>query len=314
MILRFLQCPRFAQVSSVTLLLAASVWAADSLSPREFKTPEEAAQALIDAAGSAGSAGVAAIFGSEGSEIVSSGDPVEDENDRQAFVDLAAQQLRIERIGDEQAIISLGANDWPFPIPLARRGDRWIFDVAQGREEILDRRIGRNELSVLRVMDAYLQAQAEYASEDRDGDQVAEYAQKLRSQPGKFDGLFWETTGSEPASPIGPLVADARAEGYRAGESGQTTPYHGYYYRILTRQGSAAPGGKYSYIINGNMIAGFGLLAFPADYGASGIMTFMVNQQGKVYQKDLGPKTEQVAGAITEYNPDSGWELVDRAD
>ncbi len=313
MFIRSLCSPRLMRVSTVLLMLAASA-AAEASSPRDFGTPEEAAKALVDAAGAADAAGLAALFGSDGSDIIDSGDPVDDANDRKAFVDLAAQRLEIERIGDGQAVISLGEKDWPFPIPLTRRGDRWVFDVVQGREEILDRRIGRNELHVLRVMDAYLQAQAEYASEDRDGDQVAEYARKLRSEPGKFDGLFWETAENEPASPIGPLVADARAEGYRAGNTGKPIPYHGYYYRILTRQGAAAPGGKYSYIINGNMLAGLGLLAFPAEYGASGVMTFIVNQQGKIYQRDLGAKTELIAGAITEYNPDSSWQRVDRSD
>lgn len=313
MIIRSLRSLRVVCVSAILLMLATPA-AAESSGPRDFSTPEEAAKDLVDAAGAADSSGLAALFGRDGSDIIDSGDPVEDANDRKAFVELAAQRLEIERIGDGQAVISMGANDWPFPIPLVRRGDRWGFDVAQGREEILDRRIGRNELSVLRVMDAYLQAQTEYASEDRDGDQVAEYAQKLRSEPGRFDGLFWETADNEPASPIGPLVADARAEGYRAEKTDKPIPYHGYYYRILTRQGSAAPGGKYAYVINGNMIAGFGVLAFPADHGSSGIMTFMVNQQGKIYQKDLGPNTEQIAGAITEYDPDSTWTLVDRVD
>jgi len=304
------QCLLRPLLAVSALILAASAWAAESLPPRGFSTPEEAAKVLVDAARVGDAAGLAAIFGSAGSDIVSSGDPVEDENDRKTFVDLAGGKLRIERVGEDQAVLFLGPDDWPFPIPLVRSSDTWGFDVEKGREELLDRRIGRNELNVLKVMEAYLQAQAEYASQDRDGDQVAEYAQKIRSEPGQFDGLFWETAVNEPASPLGPLVADARAEGYRAKNAEQPRPYHGYYYRILTRQGGQAPGGKYSYIINGNMIAGFALLAFPAEYGSSGIMSFIVNQQGNIYQKDLGSKTKQIAATLNEYNPDSSWTLV----
>lgn len=294
------------------VVFAVPVGAADLVPAQRFATPEEAAKVLVDAARAGDAAGLAAIFGAAGEDIASSGDPVADENDRKTFVDLAGQGTRIERVGEQQAIVHLGSNDWPFPVPLVHVGDAWVFDARKGREELLDRRIGRNELSVLKVMEAYLQAQAEYASLDRDGDQVAEYARKIRSEPGQFDGLFWETAENEPASPLGPLVAEARLDGYRRINAEQPIPYHGYYYRILTRQGPGAPGGKYSYIINGNMIAGFGMLAFPADYGSSGIMSFIVNQQGTIYQKDLGPKTDQIAGKINEYNPDSSWEPVDR--
>ncbi|MGH8508221.1 MAG: DUF2950 family protein, partial [Gammaproteobacteria bacterium] len=198
------------------------------------------------------------------------------------------------------------------PIPMVKSGNGWQFDVEQGREEVLNRRIGRNELSALGVLNGYVEAQFEYANADRNGDGVSEYAQKLRSEPDKFDGLFWDAAPGQPPSPLGPLVAEARAEGYRvSSRANGRSPYHGYYYRILTRQGSHAPGGKYDYVINGRMIAGFGMLAFPAEYGSSGVMTFIVNHQGKIYQKDLGPKTAQIVGALKEYDPDSSWELVE---
>jgi hypothetical protein len=217
--------------------------------------------------------------------------------------------MGVELIGEDKAIIHLGNTDWPFPIPIVKKGDNWLFDAEQGRQEILNRRIGRNELSAIGAIKGYVEAQFEYANADRDDDDVSEYAQKLRSEPGKFDGLFWEVEEGQPQSPLGPLIAQARAVGYKVKPwAEQPSPYHGYYYRILTRQGRNAPGGKYDYIINKNMIAGFGLVAFPAQYGSSGIMTFVVNHQGKIYQKDLGPKTGAIVEKINEYNPDSTWE------
>jgi hypothetical protein len=222
---------------------------------------------------------------------------------------LAQEKTRIETSGENKTILHVGNNDWPFPIPLVKTGEHWQFDAEQGRQEILNRRIGRNELSVVAAMRGYVEAQFEYANLDRDGDGVSEYAQKLHSEPGKFDGLFWEAGDGQPQSPLGPLFAKAKAEGYKAPEATEElAPFHGYYYRILKGQGAAAPGGKYDYIINGNMIAGLGLFAFPAQYGSSGIMTFVVNHQGKVYQKDLGPKTAEVAEKLDEYNPDSTWQ------
>lgn len=309
--LQLLSCLR-TLLLMIAFVLARPVFAEKAMGPRSFATPEEAAKALVDAARSADASSLRTLFGSTGSDIVDSGDSVQDTNDRQTFVELADQRLRIDRVGDGKAVLDLGDDAWPFPIPLVQRADGWVFDAQQGREEMLDRRIGRNELGVLRVMDAYLQAQAEYASADRDGDHVPEYAQKLRSEPGQRDGLFWEKEAEGTESPLGPLVADARAEGYRHGESSEPAPYHGYYFRILTGQGKQAPGGAHSYVINGNMIAGFGLLAFPAEYGSSGVMSFVLNQSGEIYQKDLGPNTSEIAGKITAYNPDVGWILVDR--
>ncbi len=285
---------------------------AKSAEAQSFPSPEDAAKALVEAAKSGDSHQIKAVFGSQGAELLSSGDEVEDKNNRSDFVILAQEKMAVEKIGEDRAIVHVGNKDWPFPIPLVKKDDHWQFDAEQGRQEILNRRIGRNELSTLGVIRGYLEAQFDYANADRDGDSVSEYAQKLQSEPGKFDGLFWETEEGQPQSPLGPLIAEARAEGYKAkGTTEKPSPYHGYYYRILTRQGSNVPGGKYDYIINGNMIAGFALVAYPAQYGSSGIMTFVVNHQGKIFQKDLGPKTAEIAGKMKEYNPDNTWEPVE---
>ena len=274
-----------------------------------FQNPDEAAKALLEALGNNANDQLIALFGSREAELLSSGDEVEDKNNRLDFVTLAKEKMVVEKIGEDKAIMHVGNTDWPFPIPLVKKGDSWQFDAEQGRQEILNRRIGRNELSTVNVMRGYVEAQFDYANSDRDGDGVSEYAQKLQSEPGKFDGLFWEVEEGQPQSPLGPLIAEARVAGYKVkAATEKPSPYHGYYYRILTRQGGNAPGGKYDYIINGNMIAGFGLVAFPAQYGSSGIMTFVVNHQGKIYQKDLGPKTAEIAGKMKAYNPDSTWE------
>lgn len=278
---------------------------------QRFPSPEQAAKALVDAARGDDQKRLADLFGSRYTELLSSGDEIQDKNDREAFVVKAQERTTIKNIDDHRAILQVGAADWPFPIPLVKQGESWRFDAEQGREEIINRRVGRNELSTLGVIDAYVEAQFAYAAADRDGDGVAEYAQRLGSTPGSFDGLYWDPEPDRPQSPLGPLVAEARAAGYQAkGTTGKSAPYHGYYYRILTRQGNDAPGGKYNYVINGNMIAGFGLVAFPAQYGSSGVMTFIVNHQGKIYQRDLGPETAKLASALKEYNPGAGWELV----
>jgi hypothetical protein len=293
-------------------LAAPGAAGAGGVEAQRFQTPDDAAKALLDAARNDDRDRLIAVFGSRDADLLSSGDEVEDKNNRAEFVTLAQEKMSVEAISENRAIVHVGHTDWPFPVPLVKTGETWQFDPSQGREEILNRRIGRNELSTLGVIRGYVEAQFDYANADRDGDGVSEYAQKLRSEPGKFDGLFWEAEEGQPRSPLGPLVAEARAGGYKvAGTAEQPSPYHGYYYRILTRQGGAAPGGKYDYIINGNMIAGFALVAFPAQYGASGVMTFIVNHQGKMYQKDLGPKTAQLAAAMKEYDPDGGWESVE---
>ncbi len=203
-------------------------------------------------------------------------------------------------------------SSWPFPIPLVKAAGGWQFDTEAGLEELLNRRIGRNELDVLQVMKVYVEAQREYASRDRDSDEVLEFAQKITSSEGRTDGLFWPPQLNGEISPLGPMVADAQAEGYdRIGKTGnrEPQPFHGYLFRPLTRQGKHAPGGKYDYVINGNMIGGFALVAWPAAYGESGVMTFIVNQQGRVYQRDLGPVTAKTVRKLSAYDPDSKWQL-----
>ena len=212
--------------------------------------------------------------------------------------------------GDGTRTLIAGDDDWPFPIPLVNKGGQWQFNTEAGLDEILRRRIGRNELSVIQVSLAYVQAQNEYASLDPGGLGPHVYAQRIVSRPGKKDGLYWPTAEGETPSPLGELAAKASAEGYKTGSA--PIPYHGYYYRILKSQGPGAPGGAYDYLVDGKMIGGFALLAFPAEYGNSGIMTFMVNQDGTVYQKDLGPKTTDLARTIELFAPDQTWTEVER--
>ncbi len=286
-----------------------------------FSTPEDAMHAVVEAAKAKDHATLKGIFGPDNDQLLS-GDRVEDNKDLENFAAAVSVSAELKKEGDSKYTMVVGQNNYPLPIPIVKQGDHWIFDTKAGIEEILNRRIGENELSTVATCRAYVVAQWEYFTEGHMGqDGVAAYAQKFRSTPGQHDGLFWETAEGEKPSPLGELVAAARAEGY--GLKGQTpaqakegdqkpahSAYHGYFFKILTRQGSHAPGGKYSYIINGNMIAGYALLAYPAKWGNSGVMTFMVNQQGRVYQKNLGRDTAKTASAITEYDPDPSWKPV----
>jgi hypothetical protein len=209
-------------------------------------------------------------------------------------------------------VLEVGTNAWPFPVPIVKRNGRWFFDTEAGKDEILNRHIGKNELATLESVRTCVEAQREYASKDRDGDEVLEYAQRFSSTPGTKDGLYWPPDLDGEISPLGPLVARAHNQGYLAKSREQGAapePFHGYFFKILTRQGKQAPGGKYDYIINGNMLGGFAFVAWPLEYGETGVMTFIVNQQGRVYQKDLGPRTAKTAGAMKEYEPDKTWSL-----
>ncbi len=278
---------------------------------KSFSTPEEAVTALTAAVNAKDMDALRAIFGPAGADIKNN-DPVQAANELTAFADAIKQGCRIVRRSETQCVLEVGKVFWPFPIPVVKVNGQWQFDVQAGKEELLNRRIGRNELLALGVMRAYVEAQREYASRDRDDDEVLEYAQRLRSTPGKKDGLYWSPLVDKEVSPLGPLVAEAQAHGYgMKSNDGSNTPqsFNGYFFKILTRQGSHVPGGKYDYIINGNMIGGFALLAWPAEYGRSGIMTFVINQQGRVYQKDLGPKTASSVKSITSYDPDKTWTL-----
>jgi Protein of unknown function (DUF2950) len=277
-------------------------------SQRDFATAEQAVDTLVAALRRDDQPEQLRILGPDGEKLIHSGDAVADQTGRARFVAAydAAHHIEVDDAGTVTLIV--GAENWPAPIPVVRRGERWHFDTDAAVQKILDRRVGRNELSVIEVCREFVTAQREYASEDRLGEGRHEYAQKFESSPSRHDGLYWETRPGEPQSPLGPLVAKARAQGYSGDEPGlQPSPYHGYFYRILTRQGANAPGGAKDYVVDGHMTAGFGLLAFPARWGDSGIMTFVVNQGGIVFQKNLGPETEQLARQITEYDPDPSW-------
>jgi hypothetical protein len=284
------------------------LFAADA-TPRRFASPEQATTALVDAVRAHDRKALLDILGPEGLPLVDSGDAVADRNAGQRF---AAEYDRAHRLegGGGKVVLFVGPDDFPFPIPLVPEGPAWRFDTKAGKEEILNRRIGRNELHAIQAALAYADAQREYYSQDRNADGLREYAQRFASAPGKRDGLFWETKPGEAPSPLGPLVARARIEGYGGRRQAAPVPYQGYYYRILTAQGPDAPGGAYDYVAHGRMIGGFALVAFPAQYGVSGIMTFIVNHEGVVYQKDLGPDTASIARAMKLYNPDSTWKKV----
>jgi hypothetical protein len=276
-----------------------------SVAQEQFGTPEAAVEALVAAARSEDGRAILKVLGPESEPIVSSGDPVADSNIRQDFVSAYDAKHGIEIEGDGTQTLVIGNDDWPFPIPLINQGGRWQFDTLAGLDEILRRRVGRNELSAIQVSLAYVQAQNEYASLDPAGFGRNVYAQRIVSRPGKKDGLYWPSAEGEEPSPLGEFAAQAAAEGYKAGN--KPIPYHGYYYRILTRQGPAAPGGAYDYLVKGKMIGGFALVAYPAEYGNSGIMTFMVNHDGAVLEKDLGPDTAKLARKIDAFAPDQGW-------
>jgi Protein of unknown function (DUF2950) len=292
------------------LLCAALVGISTSAFAQErFNTPDAAVDALVSAARSGDAKAIVAVLGPDGNAIVSSGDPVADSNTREKFVAEYDAKHAIESEGDGTQTLIIGDDDWPFPIPLVNKAGEWQFDTGAGLDEILRRRVGRNELSAIEVARAYVQAQNEYAELDPAGLGRGVYAQRIVSHPGKKDGLYWPTTQGQPPSPLGELAARASAEGYKAGKA--PIPYHGYYYRILTRQGADAPGGAYDYLVKGKMRGGFALLAFPAEYGNSGIMTLMVNHDGTVFQKDLGPKTAKLARKIESFAPDQSWTMVE---
>lgn len=279
---------------------------------RAFASPASAVNALAAAAKNDDMTALEGIFGAEGREVLSSGDPVSDRRNREVFTIALEEEWSLENVDGKTREIIVGHEQWPFPIPLVKDRRGWWFDTVAGKQEILARRIGRNELAAIGVCRTYVISQREYAREGHDGNPSGMYAQKIRSATGEHDGLYWPTSSpGEKPSPLGELAAQAAAEGYTAEHEEGRTPYLGYFYRILTRQGPDAPGGAKQYIVNGKMTEGFALVAYPAEYGNSGIMTFLVNQDGIVYEADLGPDTWHTAGNMEEYNPDSGWQAVD---
>ena len=306
---------------------------ADAATPRSFASPEAAAKALIEAARNADRDGVLAILGAESEEWIASGDPVQDKADATGFIAAYDQKNGIEKIDEDFAFLLVGDDDYPFAIPLVKGEAGWFFDAEEGRQELLNRRIGRNELDAIQTIQAVADAQFEYASVDWDGNGTLEYAAYIVSSDGARDGLWWPSGGTEPQSPLGPLVADAVREGYipePAGDAGDVAedaqggdtaeaekpvdvsqPYHGYHYRLLTRQGASAPGGALDYFVDGRMVGGFAVLAYPANYDNSGIMTFIISHDGTVYDRDLGPETDELVLEIDSFDPGEGWEKVE---
>jgi hypothetical protein len=304
---------RIVLIGMLAVLIAITGYEATAMAvpPQQqtFKSPEAAVKALVDATRANDIAALEALFGPGTKDLISSGDDVDDAWGRAMFVKAYGEAHRLAKAGDSKRILYVGKDDWPMPVPIVKTGKQWRFNAEEGREEILSRRVGKNEIGAIQTCLAIVDAEKEYATQDRDTDQLLEYAQKFESEKGKKDGLYWEATPGEPLSPLGPFVARATAEGYRNAE--QFSPYHGYFFRIITAQGENADGGAYSYLVNGNMIGGFAIVAYPAVYRASGVKTFSVNHEGVVYEKDLGPETAKIAVAITAFDPDKSWKKVE---
>ena len=274
----------------LALGLAPPAVGAAAVKQKTFASAEEGVKALMEAVKKNDMNAMLAILGPEAKSLIESGDQVSDRAAFERFVKSYDEANKLVKSGETEMVLEVGKDEWPFPIPLVKETNGWRFDTQEGKEEIINRRIGRNELDVIQVCLAIVDAEREYYKRDPDGDKLLQYAQKFISTKGKRDGLYWETKPGEQPSPLGLLVARARGEGYK-GAGGKPVPYHGYYYKLLTGQGKDAPGGAYDYLVRGKMMGGFGVVAYPAQYGSSGIMTFIVNHDGVVYQKDLGPKT-----------------------
>jgi hypothetical protein len=311
---------RFAGFSTIALLagiLPATLQAVDqraaestlTIRPRSFFSPGEAVKALQLAAEAKDNAALLEIFGPQYAELAT-GDKVQDANNARKFAAVMAQGCESVKEGEDKITLEVGTNNWPMPIPLVKTDGQWHFDTAAGKEEMISRHIGKDELHAIGVCRAYVSAQKQYADMVPKIGGGANYAQKFKSAPGKKDGLYWPTADNEPASPFGPLVAEAQAEGYGANNGAGLHPFHGYYFKILTQQGPAATDGKLSYLSEGILEGGFALVAFPEHWDQSGIMTFIVNQDGRIYQRNLGENTPQLAGDMKEYNPDGEWTLA----
>ncbi|HEY2627699.1 MAG TPA: DUF2950 domain-containing protein [Usitatibacter sp.] len=272
-----------------------------------FATPEEASKALADAVRAADVKALLAVVGPSSKSWLFSGDKVADENDWKAFLAAYDTKNSLTKDGDSKATLSVGKDDWPFPAPIVKKGSTWSFDAESGKEEIINRRVGRNELDTIQTLLAVVDAEREYAAGDMNGSGFPDYARQFVSSPGKKDGLYWPQEEGKPASPLGPLVAEASSEGYKKGSAEKRASFHGYYYRIITAQGQDAPGGAKEYMVGHRLMGGFAVIAWPATYGSSGVMTFVVNHDGVVYEKDLGAKTASIAEATTRYNPGPSW-------
>jgi Protein of unknown function (DUF2950) len=280
---------------------------------KRFASPEAAVQAFIQAGRQADKKALLEIFGPEGKDLIDSGDAVADRQNREAFLARYDEAHALVPNPDGSMTLQIGTQEWPFPIPLVKHGKRWRFDTPAGFDEILNRRIGENELSAIQVCLAIVDAQREYAMKDWDGDGLHPYAEKFVNDAGKKNGLYWQTQEGEEPSPLGALFLKASQEGYSYSNPAESVPqpYHGYYYRLLQSQGEHAPGGAFDYMVQGKMLGGFAVVAYPADHGNSGVMTFLVNHEGVVYQKNLGPDTVQIASTMSTFDPDDSWEKAD---
>ena len=294
-------------ILSLTLIAMAPVAQAATAAQKRFASPEAGITALVEAVKANDQPMLGGILGPHGKKLISSGDRVADQQSREAFIKAYSEANKLVFEGETQAVLVIGQDEWPMPVPLVKSPAGWRFDTPQGEKEILTRRIGRNELAAIQVCLAIVDAAHEYAALDVDGDRIPEYAPQFVSTPGKHDGLYWQTKADEPPSPLGPLLAAATREGYTDSVSKPLAPYHGYGYRILTKQGNNAPGGAQDYLIKGHMIGGFAVIAYPARYGVSGVMSFMVNQDGVVYEQNLGKNTTAIASKMTTFNPDASW-------
>jgi hypothetical protein len=301
----------FAVAVILMIFIFSGVNASAALRQKGFATPEEAVKAFAAAMKSNDEGELLSIFGTAGKELISSGDPVSDKQRREKFIRDYDRKNSIAPEGSKMVLI-VGERDWPFPVPLVKKADQWFFDTKAGKEEILNRRIGENELSTVQTLLVIVDAQREYAMKDPDKDGIREYAEKFGSDPGQKNGLYWKTNPGEEQSPLGELVADARAEGYRrSGSSQGPIPFHGYYFRMLKKQGKHAAGGAFDYVVKNKMIGGFAVVAYPAAYGNSGVMTFVVNHEGVVYEKDLGKNTAKNATGMMSFDPDKTWKKAE---
>ncbi|HET6900157.1 MAG TPA: DUF2950 domain-containing protein [Vicinamibacteria bacterium] len=299
-----------AAVSMWTLPLLAFAGAAGPDGARTFTSPDEAARTLIATVKAGDLPGLVALFGPAGQDLVDTSDPATGRRNREVFVAAAAEGWRLADAGHDRKELVLGNEAWPFPVPLVHGAAGWWFDAAAGKDEVLSRRIGRNELAVIHILGQYVAAQRAYAGAGHDGKRAGLYARRFGSTPGAHDGLYWRAHPGEPRSPLGVLIARASEEGYQQPEGEGPAPLYGYYFRILEGQGKAAPGGAAEYVVGGEMSGGFALVAWPVHYGASGIMTFVVNQDGLGHEKDLGPETPALVGHVTRYDPDPTWARI----
>jgi hypothetical protein len=297
----------YAAAVLLMILTFAGIPAEAAVKQKGFASPEDAVKAFVAASRANDDKELIAILGSGAKDLLYSGDPVSDKERRKRLLEGYDKKNSLVKEGEKMVLV-LGENDWPYPIPLVKQGGKWIFDTKAGKEEVLNRRIGQNELHTIQTMLAIVDAQREYATKDEDGDGLLEYAEKFHSDSGKKNGLYWETKAGEEPSPLGELVAQARAGGYqKMGNTHKPMPFQGYYFRMLRKQGKNAPGGAFDYVVRGNQIGGFAVVAYPAHYRNSGVMTFIVNHDGTVYQKDLGRKTAEKAMAMTQFDPDKTW-------